>query len=159
MLLLSLTCSGVAVMELPGACEACVGGAGLGEGLGVTAGGEAGARYLVMAGSTSGVPWGTHPHSQRAASLQCVFTNSSYPLRRVDGRQGVQVGHRELDAFPLQLLVNVNHAGQVGAASEGVGPGLQQKGTRTCTFCGKFCAAINTPILWRRSPCHCAVWH
>lgn len=31
-------------------------GAGLTEGFGVTAGGETGARYLIMAGSTSGVP-------------------------------------------------------------------------------------------------------
>lgn len=50
-----LTCSGVAVMGL-GACGACVVEAGLGAGV-VTAAGEAGARYLSMAGSTSGVPW------------------------------------------------------------------------------------------------------
>lgn len=54
-----LTCSGVAVMGL-GIWEACVAGAGLTEGFGVTAGGEAGARYLIMAGSTSGVPWKTN---------------------------------------------------------------------------------------------------
>lgn len=39
-----------------GACGACVVEAGLGAGV-VTAAGEAGARYLSMAGSTSGVPW------------------------------------------------------------------------------------------------------
>ena len=53
-----LTWSGVAVIG-PGTWEVCVGGAGdaMGEGLGVTAAGETGARYLIMAGSTSGVPW------------------------------------------------------------------------------------------------------
>lgn len=53
-----LTCSGVAVMGL-GTWGVCVAEAGIGEGLGVPAAGEAGARYLIMAGSTSGVPWKT----------------------------------------------------------------------------------------------------
>lgn len=54
--LVSLTCSGVAVMGL-GISGACVAG-GTGEaGLGVVGSGEVGARYLTMAGSTSGVPY------------------------------------------------------------------------------------------------------
>lgn len=39
-----------------GIWEACVAGAGFTEGFEVTAGVETGARYLIMAGSTSGVP-------------------------------------------------------------------------------------------------------
>lgn len=62
-----LTCSGVAVMGL-GIWGACVAEAGLREGCGVTAAGEAGARYLIMAGSTSGVPWKTtYPHGMSIA--------------------------------------------------------------------------------------------
>lgn len=37
-----------------GICWACAEEAGLGDGV---LAGEAGARYLIMAGSTSGVPW------------------------------------------------------------------------------------------------------
>lgn len=54
----SHTCSGVAVMGL-GICGACVAEVGLRDGFGVPAAGEAGARYFIMAGSTSGVPWKT----------------------------------------------------------------------------------------------------
>lgn len=46
-----------------GTVEAGVAEAGVGEGLGVPAAGEAGARYLIMAGSTSGVPWGTKKYT------------------------------------------------------------------------------------------------
>lgn len=60
MLLKPLTCSGVAVMGL-GKREACVVDVGAkardGDGLGGPAAGETGARYLIMAGSTSAVPW------------------------------------------------------------------------------------------------------
>lgn len=52
-----LTCSGVAVIGL-GMWETCVteAEAGVRVGLGVPVAGEEGARYLLMAGSTSGVP-------------------------------------------------------------------------------------------------------
>lgn len=40
-----------------GTLETGVAETGVGAGLGVLAAGDAGARYLIMAGSTSGVPW------------------------------------------------------------------------------------------------------
>lgn len=40
-----------------GMLEAGAAGAGVGAGLGVPTAGEEGARYLIIAGSTSGVPW------------------------------------------------------------------------------------------------------
>lgn len=64
LLSMPLTCSGVAVMGLgmweTGVAEAGVRvgvRVGVGVGLGLPAAGEAGARYLIMAGSTSGVTW------------------------------------------------------------------------------------------------------
>lgn len=51
-----LTCSGVALIGL-GMLGTCVAGSGVGEGAGVPTAGDAGARYFIMAGSTSGVPW------------------------------------------------------------------------------------------------------
>lgn len=71
-----LTCSGVAVMGL-GIWGPCVAEAGLGDGV---LAGEAGARYLTTAGSTSGVPWKTngpikHGYGKelKAVECSCVF--------------------------------------------------------------------------------------
>lgn len=102
-----------------GTLGTCVAEAGVGEGLGVPAAGEAGARYLIMAGSTSGVPWKTKiplrilgyycVNIHMCLKCVCVFL-SSHPLWCVDGRQRIQVCHWELNAFPLQFLINVDHA-------------------------------------------------
>lgn len=51
----------------------------------------------------------------------------SYPLWCVDGREGLQVGHGKLYAFPLQLLVDVDHACQVWTTPERVSPSLGRK--------------------------------
>lgn len=55
-----VTCSGVAVIG-PDMLETCVEETGLVAGFGAGAG-EVGARYLVMAGSTSGVPCNKTEH-------------------------------------------------------------------------------------------------
>lgn len=119
-----LTCSGVAVMGL-GIWGACVVEAGLGDGV---LAGEAGAKYLLMAGSTSGVPWKTQVSLRLGYCnvelnvVKCLFP--AHPLRRVYGRQRIQVRHRELNAFPFKFLINVDNPGQIRAASEGVSPSL-----------------------------------
>ena len=51
-----------------GICGSCVAATGLGEGLGVTVAGDTGAKYLIMAGSTSGVPWKTKNTSMDVAT-------------------------------------------------------------------------------------------
>lgn len=86
---------------------------GGGAGLGVTAAGDTGARYFIMAGSTSGVPCEEKQNSVGHGGVQNDACLRIYPysLRRVDGRQRIQVCHRELDAFPLQFLVNMDHTG------------------------------------------------
>lgn len=63
----------------------------------------------------------------------CVFL-SSHPLWCVDWRQCIQVCHRELDAFPFQFLINVDHTSQIGATPEGISPGLPQN-THTLHLC------------------------
>lgn len=49
----------------------------------------------------------------------------AYPLWCVDGRQGIQICHGEVDPLPLQLLIYVHHAREVRAAPEGIGPRLE----------------------------------
>lgn len=48
----------------------------------------------------------------------------SHPLWSVYRRQGVQVSHGELNALPLEVFINVDHASQVRAAPEGICPSL-----------------------------------
>lgn len=43
------------------------------------------------------------------------------------GRQSIQIRHRELDAFPFQLLVYVHNSCEVRAASKGISPRLEDK--------------------------------
>lgn len=49
----------------------------------------------------------------------------AHPLRCVDGRQCIQVGHGELHTLPLQLLIGVHNPREVRAAPEGIGPRLE----------------------------------
>lgn len=63
-----LTCSGVAVMLLA-TWGAGVTAVGLGEGIEATAAGGVEAKYLIMAGSTSGVPWRTNILQYCSATL------------------------------------------------------------------------------------------
>jgi len=87
---------------------------GGGAGLGGPAAGEVRARYLIMAGSTSAVYWRKRIPLR---TLRCEYTRvftldaflPSHPLWCVDGRQCIQVCHWELNAFPLQFLINVDH--------------------------------------------------
>lgn len=48
----------------------------------------------------------------------------AYPLWCVYGRQSVQIRHRKLDPFPLQLLVYMHNTCEVRTASKGISPGL-----------------------------------
>lgn len=45
----------------------------------------------------------------------------------MDGGEGVQVGHRELQAPPPQILVHTDHTSQRGRATECIGPRLRDK--------------------------------
>lgn len=60
--------------------------------------------------------------------LLAVWCGASYPLRCVYRRQGLQVWHGELNAFPLKFLINLDHACKVRTAPECISPCLEEKG-------------------------------
>ena len=124
-----VTCSGVAAMGL-GVCETCVAEGGVGAGLGAPPAGDAGARYLIMAGSTSGVPWKKKNNPQHHCCVNinmCLYGICiTHPLWCVNWRQCIQVCHWEFNAFPLQFLINMDHPSKIRATPEGISPGLQQ---------------------------------
>lgn len=63
--------------------------------------------------------------TKASAPSSRVQPRSPHPVGSVNGGQGVQVCHGELQAALPQVVVHVHHTTQRGGAAEGVGPRLQ----------------------------------
>lgn len=75
--------------------------------------------------------------TEESAARNRARTRAPHPVGSVNGGQGVQVSHGELQAALPQVVVHVHHAAQRGGAAEGVGPRLQG-GTREQRMVGTF---------------------